>query len=660
VRRLFFCWINGMTVRSGPEVSRRAFSAAQLAIAVAILLSVTLAAYHSSLNGALVFDDLSNIADNPSIRKLWPLGRVLSPPSEAGTSGRPIANLTYALNYAVHGLEVRGYHVVNVGLLALAALTLFGVVRRTLEQPLLRERFGDSAWLVALAAAGLWVVHPLTSSAVNYLSQRTEELAGLFYLLTLYCFIRAAADRESLAWPVLTVGACLLGMASKETMVTAPFIVWLYDRTFIAGTLRETWRRHGRLHLALAATWLVLAALMIGARLSTRGIGFNLGVSWFNYALTECSAVLHYLRLSFWPAPLVFDYGWKFERAIGPALPAVAMLGALLVAVGWALRRRPALGFLGAWFLVLLAPSSSVVPLTEQPIAESRVFLALAAVPVLVAAGGFLAWGRRGLIACVPLVLAGWATTVHRHHAYVTAASLWSDTVAKIPDNPRAHNNLGAALAREPGREQEAALHFETALRLRSDYADAHNNFGTQWQRIGRTAEALAHFEAALRINPEFADAHYNRGIALVAGGRRAEAIASFESALRLKPDDASAHNNLGSTLLDEGRVAEAIEHDTTAVRLDPNFADARYNLGNALFRAGRTPDAIAQFTEALRLQPAFAKAHNNLGTVLLQSGRVRDAIEHFDAALRIDPNYALARNNLAYATQILNGPPRQ
>ncbi len=642
-----------MTVRSGSDESPRETSAAKIALAIAVIVVAALAAYHNSFAGAFVLDDQSSIETNASIRQLWPPGPALTPPSDSGTGGRPLANYTYALDYAISGLRVQGYHASNVTILVLAALTLFGVVRRTLRQPLLREFFGGSGWLVALAAAGLWTLHPLTSSTVDYMAQRTELLAALFCLLTLYFFIRSTEQRESRIWPVLAVGACLLGMASKETMVTTPVLVWLYDRTFVAGSFRAAWRQRGRLHLALAATWLALAAFMASARLSARGIGFDLGVPWFNYTLTQCHAVLLYLKLAFWPHPLVFDYGWKFERAIAPALPAALLLIAILCGVVWMIRRKPTLGFLGAWFFVLLAPSSSVVPLTEQPIAESRVFLPLTAITMLVAIGLFLWAGRRGLLACLPLALVLGVATVRRHDDYRSALALWSDTVAKVPDNARAHNNLGSALTREPGRESEAAAQFVEALRLRPDYADAHNNLGAEWQRAGRTADAIAQFEAALRLNPGFADAHYNLGTALAAAGRPADAIPHFEAALRLNPENARAHNNLGAVLLDLGRVDDAFALDNAAIRLDPNFPDAHYNLGNALARANRTADAIEEFTTALRLQPEFAKAHNNLGTLLLQAGRVPDAITHFEAAVRIAPEYALARSNLARAKQL-------
>jgi len=644
-----------MTVRSQFTEWLRESRVGQAALAATILVLITLVAYHNSFRGAFVLDDQSNIVENASIRKLWPLGTALMPPSEAGTSGRPFANFTYALNYSLSGLQVKSYHVVNVVLLALAAFVLFNVLHRSLQLPILRDRFGESAWLVALAVAGLWALHPLASSAVDYLSQRTEELVAVFYLSTFYFFLRSTKDHASPAWSVLAVTACLFGMASKETMVTAPLMVVLYDRTFISGTFRTAWKLHWRLHTSLAATWCALAAFMAGARLSARGIGFDLGVPWFTYALTQCQAVVHYLRLSLWPDPLIFDYGWKFERSISGALPAALLLGSILGVVVWAILRRPKAGFLGAWFFVLLAPSSSVVPLTEQPIAESRVFLALAAIPALVVSGLYLWSGRRSLLLWAPVALLLGIVTFQRHDAYRSALILWSDTVAKFPENARAHNNLGAALVREKGREVEAAAHFATALKLRPDYADAHNNVGAQLQRAGRYTEAIAQFQSALRINPSLAEAYYNLGLCLAETGRGPEAITAFETTLQLKPENSLAHNNLGTVFLDLGRVDEAIEHDLAATRIDPDLPEAHYNLGNALVRKGESTGAIDEFKTALGLRPDYDKAHNNLGTVLLQRGQVSEAITHFEAALKIRPEYPVATSNLKRARQLQN-----
>lgn len=619
-------------------------------LAVLALVVVILAAYANSLTGAFVFDDQSSVVGNSSIRRLWPPGPVLLPPPEAGICGRPFANLTVALNYAVHGLEVRGYHAVNLVIHVLAALALFGVIRRTLTLPALAGRFGADARLLALAIAALWALHPAATGAVTYISQRVESLMALCYLATLYCFIRHATEGGR-RWAVLAVAACLLGMASKEVMITAPVLILLYDRTFLAGSFGGALRLRRALHLALAATWIFLAWLMLEARLADRGIGYSLGISTLDYALTESRAVWTYLRLSVWPHPLVFDYGWTFVTGFAAAAPYLAVVGALVLLTGFALWRRPAPGFLGAWFFLILSPSSSFVPIIQQPIAENRLYLPLAAVPAL-AVLGFYVLNRRTLLLWTAVVLVFGGLTWRRNQDYRSPLALWTDTVAKLPDNARAHNNLGSALlaADRPG---EAMEHFATAARLLPAYAEPRENLGVALLRAGRTAEAVGRLEEALQLRPDSADTLYNLGVALLAAGRTDEAIARSEQALRLNPDHAPAHNNLSVALLATGKIGPAIASAETAIRLQPGFAEAHYNLGNAVVQAGRPAEAIPHYEAALRLQPGSAQTHNNLGVALLQAGRTAAAAEHFTEALRLQPDHAGARRNLDHTRQL-------
>jgi tetratricopeptide (TPR) repeat protein len=617
--------------------------------AVGVVIA-TIAAYHNCWHGDFVFDDQSTILENASIRQLWPLGPVLNPPADAGICGRPFANLTMAVNYAINGLDIRGYRAVNLTIHLLTALTLFGVVRRTLLLPSMRDRFARDADWVGAAVAGLWSLHPLTTIVVNYISQRVEGLMALFYLLALYGFIRST-ENTSRRWGVFAFVACLLGMASKEVMATAPVMIFLYDRTFVAGGFRTAWRARWRLHLALASTWLALAWFMSQAQLAHRGIGFSLGVSSFDYALSECRAVLLYLKLAVWPHPLVFDYGWAFATSMRDTLPAVVGIAALVTATLLALWRRPVLGFAGAWFLGVLAPSSSIVPLIQQPIAESRVYLPLAAIVGFGAVGLYRFAGRRSAWALGALALGFGFLTIQRNSVYHDELQLWSDTVARRPQSARAHASLGAALLRA-GRIPDAVAHLEKALRLKPAYADAENNLGVALLRSGQIVEATAHYRAALAAHPDFADAHCNLGEANLLSGNILAAVENFSTAIRLQPDHAKAQNNLGVALLQAGKTAEAILHGETAVRLDPHLPEAHYNLGNALARANRAAEAIAQFQAALRLDPGFAKAHNNLGVMLLRDGRAPAAIAHFEAALRINPNYVEARRNLEQAQQ--------
>ncbi len=583
-------------------------------LAGAFLAAAIVVAYHNSFSVPFVFDDPLSITENPTIRQLWPLSVPLTPPSGQGftVEGRPILNFTLALNYAVGGTAVGGYHAANLAIHLLAALTLFGLVRRTLLLPLLRERFGDAANTLALATAALWALHPLQTESVTYVVQRTESLMGLFLLLTLYTFLRGATVEDNRrGWFTLSVTACALGMATKEVMVAAPLLVFLYDRTFLAGAFRAAWRQNWKVHLALVSTWALLAWLVLGAGNRGGTIGAEAGVAWWQYALCQSRAVIHYLRLALWPSPLIFDYGADFVT-IGEVAPFALLLVALLALTAFALWRRPAFGFLGAWFFVILAPTSSVVGGTRQMLAEHRMYLSLAAVSVLVVLAAHAWLGRRAALFFAALTVVLGAATIHRNHDYRSALALYADTAAKRPDNAFARYNLGKALA-EAGRFDEAIVHDQAAVRLRPDLAGTHTNLANALAATGRTPEAVASYEAALKLKPGYAKAHYGLGNLLLARGEKAAALGHFRSAVALDPSDLEARTNLGGVALEVGRLEEAQENLEWVARAQPNSVEAHFGLGNVFLLRERWPDAAREFEIVLRLRPDLALARERL-----------------------------------------------
>lgn len=615
------------------------------------LAAVIWLAYAGSFSGPLVLDDTVTIGANPSLHRLWPLGPVLAPPPEIPSSGRPLLNLTFALNYAVGGTTVRGYHVVNFLIHLAAAVALFGVVRRTLARPALAARFGARATPLAFTVALLWALHPVQTGAVTYLSQRAEVLMGLCYLLALYGFIRGVDEPGRRRWLPLSVVACALGMAVKEVMVTAPLVILVYDRVFAAGTLAGAWRRRRGYYLALAGTWLLLAGLMLASPVTTRGIGGG-GFTGWSYALTQSVVVLRYVGLGLWPHPLVFDYGPDFPVPGGMFAGGCLLLLALIAAataIAW--RRRSGWSFLGGWFFGILLPTSSIVPIAAQPMAESRLYLPLAAV---VAAGVLVldtVCGRRAPLVLLAIGLGG--LTGRRNADYQDAATLWADTLAKRPDNSRAHNFYGMSLPPTPATLPAAIHHYEEAVRLRPGFAEAHNNLALALLNLpDRHADALAHFAAALRAKPGYAEVHLNLGSLLAAlPGRLDEAIAHYEQALRLRPGLVEAHNNLANALASRpDRLPEAWAHFEAALRLRPDSHQVHNNFGQALRRApGRGPDAVAHFEAAVRLKPDYALGHLNLGLALADlPGRRPDAITHLQTALRLRPEFGIARDALA------------
>ncbi len=355
-----------------------------------LLVLAGLFVYWNSFSGPFVFDDIESIVENHQIRSLWRFADVLAPERELPTAGRPLVNASFAINYALGGLDVRGYHAWNLGVHLACALLLFGVVRRTLQMPALRARFGAHAIDLAFAVALLWAIHPLNTEVVDYLTQRTESMMGLCYLATLYASLRAAVE-PSWRWPVLAVTSCAAGMACKESMVTAPVMVALYDRGFVFSSMKDAIAARWRLYAGLASTWILLALLLrSGPRIHSAG--FSTGVSAWTYLLNQTVMITRYVRLSVWPRALVVTYGWPVSLTLGDVLPQALFVAALLAAAVIALVRKPALGFAGAWFFLTLAPTSSVVPIATEVGAERRMYLPLIALVSLAVIGSAALW----------------------------------------------------------------------------------------------------------------------------------------------------------------------------------------------------------------------------------------------------------------------------
>jgi tetratricopeptide (TPR) repeat protein len=576
--------------------------------------------YAGSLSGAFVFDDLPHIVDNPRIRQLSPVSDIVLKTS------RPMVHLSLAINYAMGGLNPAGYRVVNIIIHTATALLLWGLIRRTL-----RGRC-ERADLVAFGAALLWVAHPLNTQAVTYIIQRGESLMSLFYVGVMYCVARG--------WNTGAIVCCALGMATKPIMATAPLMALLYDRAFMAGSLAGALKSRWKLYAGLAATWLLLPWFLYNAPGEWRGsAGFAFQkISVSEYALTQPGVILHYLRLAFWPDELCLDYGWKAAQVVGDILPGLVIVGGMLGLTVWGAYRNRPWAFAGIWTFLILAPTSSVIPIADVAF-EHRMYLPLAAV-LTVALCALRKVKATSVLAIVlaAMVGLGWRT-VERNKVYRTQVTIWTDTVAKRPENPRARVNLGNALCDE-GRFAESVPHFEEALRLDAGYAQAHNNLGRALAMLDRTSEAAPRFRQALVLQPGYAEAHYNLGTALHRLGQRDEAVRQLREAVKLKPDYVDAWSNLGLVLTELGRLPEAMECFEKATALRPDFAEAYYNWGNALFAAGKFEEAAGRFEQTIRIRPAYAPALFNLGATLARLGRSADARRSFSEASRLDPRF--------------------
>lgn len=663
---------------------------------VALLLVVTgLLAYANGLEAPFLWDDETAILKNESIRRL---GTALSPPPETPLTGRPLPNLSLAVNYAIGGIDPAGYHAWNLGVAIVTALLLFGIVRRTLARPHVAARYGLSEAAVdgvALFAALWWLLHPLVTETVDYVTQRTESMMGALLLLTLYASIRAD-ERRGPWWAIAAVAACAAGMATKETMVVAPLLVALYDLTFGADDdPRARLRARAPLYAGLAASWLVLAAVVASATRTTAG--FDRGVGPWTYALNQTEALWRYATLVVWPRGQVLDYG--LPRALtladvaGPAAFVVALLAALVVAAA----RRSPFAYPLACALLTLAPTSSVLPIVSEVAAERRMYVPLAAIAPCVAFGGWwlsaraaqlAPWGRAVVLSggILWLVLLG-AGTVTRNREYRSPLTIWASTVERRPhgrarlsyaielisagrqddaigqlreavtDYPRARYALGTELAIKGDYDAAIAqlVPFVAEDPTRLDRIPARRLLGRLYLSKNQPEASLEQFKALLALSPNDADAHASLGDLYASMRRYDEAEASYRALVAARPNSAENYMRLASMLIGSQQPGKAVEVLERASQLSPDSPEPHLRLAEVLVQLGRPEQALERASRALAIAPTDM-AHNLMGVALASNGRVAEALEHFRTAVRLAPNNQSAQNNLARAERLAAG----
>lgn len=632
-------------------------------VAAVGLLVAAFAIFGPALAAPFDFDDGPAIVTNTTIRHLWPPTALLQPPVGTPVSGRPVVNYSFAIDYAVNrwlGIaetpstiaphETIGFHTTNVLLHVATALLLLVLIRRTMRTGRIPEAWRNLAGPIALAVAALWLVHPIQSEAVDYVTQRTELLVSLFYVATLYAALRAAAG--GVWWSLCAVVCCVLGMASKEVMITAPLAVILFDRAFSSRTSREPWSnvRRRRLYIALLATCtLSIALAATGARAGTAG--FGAGVAWYEYLYSQAWAIAHYLRLVLWPAGLSIDYGREPVHGLA-GVPGAILLSVALACtiVAWTKDRWRWAGFLGAWFFLLLAPSSSIVPIATEIAAERRIYLALAPVLVLLVLCG--AWllrrpalqrfPRRGVYAAALIAIGGvalGAVTFRRSALYCDPVALWSDAVAKVPGNVRAYDNLAAAELRlDPPRLDAADSTLARGLSVDSTYIPSWNRRAAIAIHQSRLADAAAMLHRTLSLAPNDSTANDELGRLYLATDRPDSAIPLLRRAADRAPTS-RMEEDLGTAYLETGALDSAVGALHRAAQLDQSNADALTKLGGALVDLDRGRDALPYLEYAASVDARSGFTLAVLSLALAQSRDTSASRRRAADAIQVSPN---------------------
>jgi tetratricopeptide (TPR) repeat protein len=642
-----------------------------------VLVLIGLVAYLPMLQNGFVWDDDTFLTKNPLIKAPGGLFRFWF--STQPSDYWPVTSSTLWLEWRFWGMHAAGYHATNLALHLAEGLMLWTILRR-LRVP--------GAYLAAL----LFVVHPVNVESVAWIAQRKNLMAMLFYLASLYCFVRlqevdrvrdvkgedkAGTGVPSLPfltghWYWLSLAAFLLAMLSKGSVATLPIVLL----GIIAWRRRVTRRDIAEL---LPFFFVSAALIVVNIWFQTHGSGEIVRqANGLERLLGAGAVVWFYLCKALLPVNLTFVYPQWHIRADDllwwlPLIGAIALTGLLW---RWACLRpltkidattsqggdgRPARpdrplarGALFAWlyFGVMLLPVmgfTDVYFMRYSLVADHYQHLAIIGLLAFAAA----AWSRLpadprfkfAAAAAVAIVLA--ALTWRQCGMYLDTPTLYRVTLDRNPDCWMVYNNLALSEA-DSGRLEDATRDFERALRLNPDFYEAHLNFGSVLLNTGHPAEAMLQYQQALQAPGDHPVAYYSLGNALHSLHRDQDAVAAYSRAVELRPDYPDAENNLGIALEALGRAPEAAAHYRRALELDPSNAAADYNLGNVLGTLGRSDEAVVCYQDAVRLRPDYYQAHNNLGIALANAGRFAEAAQQFQAALRADPNYTPAANNLA------------
>ena len=537
---------------------------------------------------------------------------------------RYMGYFSFALNYMFGGLDVKGYHIVNLIIHLANALLVYVLVRLVLGDFLLKVPRGT----VALLSALLFVSHPVQTQAVTYITQRFASQAAMFYLgsLILYICFRRSGNKLLLFFSFVSA---VLAMKTKEIAFTLPFVIAMYDFTFFKDTLRKRLLKL----IPILSTLLIIPLTILESKRpvaeSIAGLArTQVGMSSYEYLLTQFRVLVTYIRLLFLPVNQNIDYDYPMYSSIfePPVFLSFLFLSGIFATCAYLLYRTRTthssesgastdlhdrdskiqasrithhasrLVVFGIfWFFITLSVESSIIALGDV-IYEHRLYLPSVGFFTALSAGAFLVNDRFGqnsrsaVISLAAFILMLSFTASARNSVWESEMSLWEDAVIKSPLKARPHNNLGKAYLLK-GLVKEAEDQYRIALRINPKYATAHNNLAVLYSERGQYDIAMAHLSEAIRLNPKDETAQFNMGCIYKSRGQFEKSIYHYNAALQISPRYAEAHNNIANVFIAQGKEKKALEHYKAALMANPGLKIAFDNIKLILSRTSNQYD---------------------------------------------------------------------
>lgn len=597
--------------------------------AIAIILIVSFGVYLNTLSNGFVYDDESQVLNNPWIKNIRHIPQIFL--SDIwGFKGeaishyyRPLIHIVYTIDYYIFGLKPWGFRLSFMLLHAGASVLVFLIASKLVNNLKLKtdsESATSLRWSAFIAAI-LFAVHPIHTEALGW--GGGEPLFAFFYLSSFYHYMKA--DRIW-GWRfILSLFFFFLSTLSKETTLTLPLLLFAYDYSLRKDYVDNSqWTVHNIIkkyfpYLIVIGIYFIMRIYAIGGVAPVKS---HTELNNYEYFINIFPLFIQYLEKLILPTnlnvyhvfhPILSLSEWKGIISISLTLA--------FFCLAYLFRKNRIVFFSFLWIVIPLLPVLYIPALAENTFTERYLYLPSVGFVILLSLIvekvyrlRLLGQATVPLIGSMLIIISGLYSigTIKRNYIYRDNYTLWLDTVEKSADAHIPHNNIGLAYY-DRGRMDEAIKEYLAALKLRPDYAIAYNNLGNVYSKQGRLDKAIKEYLTALRLRPDYVDAHINLGNVHYMYGLFDETIKEYMIALRLRPDYAIAYNNLGNVYSKQGRLDEAIKEYMTALKLNPEFDLAHYNLGNAYKTKGLKNDAIKEFEIALKLKPNFIAAKQAL-----------------------------------------------
>ncbi|MDW7773842.1 MAG: tetratricopeptide repeat protein [Desulfobulbaceae bacterium] len=617
--------------------------------------------YSNSLNVPFYFDDFNTIQDSSLRMDNFSLDTITNAVSKGKLKERPVANLSFALNYFLHGYMVQGYHIVNITIHIFNSIILYYFILLTLKLPANKDKFRNPL-LIAYVTSLIWLVHPLGTQSVTYLVQRMNSLAFMFYLLSMICYVRARSQqiqfsKSNLSGPVygnfcLTIFFGVLAIGSKEISASLPIMILIYELYFFQDfSFKPTKVKILWLGL-IAASLIGLMYLYLGQnpwRIFTSTCSGREFTA-YERLLTQFRVLIHYITLTVFPHPdrLIFDYNFPFSRSFLTPITTLYSFLALFVVFLTSLiiaRKERILSFCIIGFFITLVIESSIICL--ELVYEHRTYLPSIFLILFFVTGIYrITNASRIVLGCLLIIVIPFSVwTYERNQIWQDPLVFWKDTVNKAPDKPRSLNNLGNAFYYRDNYD-EAISSYKKALYTQPDFLPTLKNISIAYMAIDEYDAAEEYCRIALQYAPNFVDVHNNLAAILFKKYKIQNAEKHYLRALELSPDHALANKNFGGMLLRTGRSGEALPFLQKAAQFKKNDPELLLNLGESYLLTGKYTEALATYNRVLEIDDDSAPAHYNFALILAGTGSELEALKHYKKAVDLNPFYIPALYN--------------